>query len=125
MSEREDVEVSDQDVLALMRELGPTVERRRHYGLKIEDAEVYARTVLTSDWLAAHVEAVRVSERVRLAERVLEFDASDDYHRGDISEPGYYAALNRAVSLIQGEIATWTDPPALVPTPGVRLTEEA
>jgi hypothetical protein len=47
--------LDDADVLALMRELSPVVEHRRHHGLSIEDAEVYARTVLASDWLAQHV----------------------------------------------------------------------
>lgn len=37
---------SDAEVLELMRILAPLVEHRRHYGLRIEDAEVYAREVL-------------------------------------------------------------------------------
>lgn len=49
-------------------------------------------------------------ERDRLVTALLEFDASDDYHRNDVYEPGYYAAIDRAVRLIRGEISTWTDP---------------
>lgn len=44
--------LADADVLALMRVLQPVVENRRHCGLRIEDAEVYARTILASPWLA-------------------------------------------------------------------------
>lgn len=40
----------DAEVLALMRLLAPVVEQRRHHGLNIEDAEVYARTVLEAGY---------------------------------------------------------------------------
>lgn len=51
-------------------------------------------------------------ERERLVKALQEFDPSDDYHSGAREEPGYYAAIDRAIRLVRGEIATWTDPPA-------------
>ncbi len=56
-----DLRPSDAEVLAVMRILAPVVEERRNYGLKIEDAEVYARAILASDWhaiIAAEREAL-------------------------------------------------------------------
>ena len=41
---------TDEQILELMRLLAPVVEDRRHHGLEIEDAEVYARTVLAAGW---------------------------------------------------------------------------
>jgi hypothetical protein len=55
--------LSDRDVLALMRLLAPVVERRRHYGLKVEDAEVYARTILAAGYVLADRLAAVQSER--------------------------------------------------------------
>lgn len=52
---------ADEQVLSLMRVLAPVVEERRHYGLKIEDAEVYARAILTSPAFRAIVAAERAA----------------------------------------------------------------
>lgn len=49
-------------------------------------------------------------DRARLIRVLQEFDASDDYHKDDPVVPGYYAALNRAISLLRGDIHKWTDP---------------
>lgn len=46
-----------------------------------------------------------------LANALTEFDPSDDYHSGDgeLDDRSYYAAIDRAVRLIRGEITGWTD----------------
>jgi hypothetical protein len=45
-----DAPYDDAEVLALMRLLAPVVEYRRHYGLRMEDAEVYARAALEAGY---------------------------------------------------------------------------
>lgn len=47
----------------------------------------------------------------RLVTAMAEFDASDKYHAADAQEPGYYAAIDRCIRLVKGEITDWQSPP--------------
>jgi hypothetical protein len=48
--------------------------------------------------------------REELADRLLELDPSDDYHQGAWLDPSsYYAAIDRAVRIVTGELTDWTD----------------
>jgi hypothetical protein len=106
MSEREDVEA----LAAIMTEAdcGST-----EYPFSDESR---ARAVLDSGWLAAHVEAVRVSERVRLAGEV---EALADAYARMAEHRDTHAATRPVLREVADNIR------ALVPVPGVRLTEEA
>ena len=64
---------------------------------------------MSSDPITTRDDAIRAAERARLLTLVIEFDASDDYHRNDAEEPGYYAALGRVQRLLRGEIRDWLD----------------
>ncbi len=49
-----------------------------------------------------------------LIKRMQEFDPSDRYHTADshyddYAEPGYYAAIDRCIRLLKGEINDWRD----------------
>lgn len=56
------------------------------------------------------------TERDRLIKALEEMDPSDEYHDDERGRwehdmaPGYYAAIDRAVHLVAGRIAKWTDP---------------
>jgi hypothetical protein len=45
--------------------------------------------------------------------RILEFDISDDYHP-DFHDPvdAYYAAIDRVIAFLNGEINSWRDKPS-------------
>lgn len=52
--------------------------------------------------------------RRELISRMQEFDFSDDYHKEDPGPEGtgfYYAAIDRCIALLRGDISVWTDPP--------------
>jgi hypothetical protein len=44
-----------------------------------------------------------------LIARMDEFDPSDRYHDRSLDAVGYYAAIDRCISLLKGEINSWTD----------------
>lgn len=47
-----------------------------------------------------------------LADRVAEFDPSDAYHCDpDLDARAYYAAIDRVLRLLRGEITDWKSPP--------------
>ncbi len=50
------------------------------------------------------------SEAKRLTDAMLEFDPSDDYHASDLDARSYYAAVERCVRLVSGEIKDWQSP---------------
>lgn len=45
-----------------------------------------------------------------LVAAMTEFDPSDAYHASDVQEPGYYAAIDRCIRLVKGEIKDWRSP---------------
>jgi len=48
--------------------------------------------------------------RAELADRLREMDPSDDYHDGaSLDDRSYYAAIDRAVRLVKGEISDWQE----------------
>ena len=52
------------------------------------------------------------AERDALVKRLEELDPSDDYHAGEVTPldaHSYYAAIDRAVKIVTGELADWTD----------------
>jgi hypothetical protein len=125
MSEREDVE-ADLELASIIRRaaliqpLGPNSRAVHDAGgavmLTPAEAEAASRAVLASSWLVAHVEAVRVSERVRLAGEV---EALADAYARMAEHRDTHAATRPVLREVADNIR------ALVPVPGVRLTEEA
>ena len=50
-----------------------------------------------------------------LVKRLEELDPSDDYHAGEVTPldaHAYYAAIDRAIRFIKGELTDWTDQPS-------------
>lgn len=45
-----------------------------------------------------------------LVKRLEELDPSDDYHNGEIKdEAAYYAAVDRCIKIVKGELKDWRD----------------
>ena len=93
------------EVAQLRAELAES-EREHEKSLAVMEAALDQR-----DEALAEVKRLRVGplEVDRLVKALQEFDPSDDYHRGDTHTPGYYAAIDRAIKLVRGEIHGWTD----------------
>lgn len=46
-----------------------------------------------------------------LTSKVIEFDPTDEYHRGEeLDAKSYYAAIDRVIALLKGEITDWQSP---------------
>lgn len=61
--------------------------------------------------VSPHCCGPRSTMRQHLIDRMQEFDPDDDYHGGVEGDPtpGYYAAIDRCIALLRGDITVWTD----------------